>query len=149
MPDRLQITRVACYGVILDSAGRILLCRMGPNEAAAGQWTLPGGGLDFGENLLDGLRREIEEETGLHVTDAEHLDTHDELIVRDEAEYHAVRVVYRVTVGPGEPRHETDGSTDRCAYVSLDELADLPRVPLVNVAVSLISAGPPRPTSGA
>ena len=33
----------------------------------SGQWELPGGGLDFGEDIHAGLKREIEEETGLEV----------------------------------------------------------------------------------
>lgn len=32
------------------------------------EWELPGGGLDFGEDLVEGLRREIKEEMGLEVT---------------------------------------------------------------------------------
>jgi 8-oxo-dGTP diphosphatase len=31
-------------------------------------WTPPGGGIEFGESLADGLRREVREETGLHTT---------------------------------------------------------------------------------
>jgi 8-oxo-dGTP diphosphatase len=33
----------------------------------SGQWELPGGGLNFGEDIHQGLKREIEEETGMRV----------------------------------------------------------------------------------
>lgn len=47
--------------------GKLLLVR--ESESHSGQkWEVPGGGLDFGEDIPTTLRREIEEETGLKVT---------------------------------------------------------------------------------
>ncbi len=46
---------------------KILMVKESDN--LSGQWELPGGGLDFGEDLQEGLKREIEEEMGLSVTD--------------------------------------------------------------------------------
>jgi 8-oxo-dGTP diphosphatase len=46
--------------------GKILILK--ESEEMGGAWELPGGGLDFGEDIRAGLRREIEEETGLQVT---------------------------------------------------------------------------------
>lgn len=45
---------------------RVLLIRRGA-EPLKGQWSLPGGLLELGEDLEDGVRRELEEETGLEV----------------------------------------------------------------------------------
>lgn len=45
--------------------GKILLLKESPK--LSGQWELPGGGLDFGEDIFKGLRREIKEETGLKI----------------------------------------------------------------------------------
>ena len=52
--------------VCFDSAGRILLGRRA-QDPAAGLWDLPGGFLHEGESPLDGLRREIREETALEI----------------------------------------------------------------------------------
>ena len=44
---------------------RILLVRVAPGYMRdVGQWTLPGGGLNFGEDPADGALRELTEETG-------------------------------------------------------------------------------------
>ncbi len=58
--------RVSIKGLFV-SDGRILLFREAP--ALSGQWELPGGGLDFGEDPAVALKREIAEEAGLQVTD--------------------------------------------------------------------------------
>jgi ADP-ribose pyrophosphatase YjhB (NUDIX family) len=52
--------------VIVDRDGRVLLGRR-MIEPALGRWDFPGGFLDENEDPLDGLRREIREETGLEI----------------------------------------------------------------------------------
>lgn len=54
---------VSVAGVIIDDHGRALVARRRDN----GHWEPPGGVLEVDEPILDGLRREIAEETGLDV----------------------------------------------------------------------------------
>ncbi|HEY4160541.1 MAG TPA: NUDIX hydrolase [Candidatus Saccharimonadales bacterium] len=54
--------RVSIKGTVIDDDGRMLLAREGD------AWELLGGGLDHGEAPLEGLKREVHEETGLTVT---------------------------------------------------------------------------------
>ena len=56
-----------CAGaVILDSVGRLLAVRR-RNEPSRGCWSVPGGRVEAGEMTADAARREVWEETGLHV----------------------------------------------------------------------------------
>jgi 8-oxo-dGTP diphosphatase len=56
---------VGVGGVVIHRH-RVLLIRRGC-EPLKGQWSLPGGMLELGEQLEDGVRRELKEETGLEV----------------------------------------------------------------------------------
>ena len=62
-----QRQRVAAYAVILRD-GDILLSRLAASVTPDELWTLPGGGLDHGEDPRDAVVREIHEETGLEAT---------------------------------------------------------------------------------
>jgi len=57
---------VSVAGVVVDDAGRALMIRRCDN----GHWEPPGGILELDEDIEDGLRREVREETGLSVEPA-------------------------------------------------------------------------------
>ncbi len=56
----------AACAVCVDAEGRVLLARRA-HEPSQGLWDLPGGFVDEGEEPLETLRRELEEETGLRI----------------------------------------------------------------------------------
>lgn len=53
-------------GAIIVDAGRVLLCRRG-KQPYLGYWSIPGGAVEAGEPIIEALRREVREETGLEV----------------------------------------------------------------------------------
>ncbi|PRW64815.1 NUDIX hydrolase [Actinopolyspora mortivallis] len=58
---------IHCVGAVIhDRRGRLLLVRRA-NEPGQGMWSLPGGRVEPGEDDHAALRREVAEETGLHV----------------------------------------------------------------------------------
>jgi 8-oxo-dGTP diphosphatase len=61
---------VPAVQALLVRDGRLLLGRRGI-EPGLGKWDLPGGFLEEGEHPLDGLRRELLEETGLEIEPGE------------------------------------------------------------------------------
>jgi len=60
-------------GVLLDDNGCVLLAQRPAGKHLAGFWEFPGGKLEAGETPLAALARELLEELGIHVCDAEPL----------------------------------------------------------------------------
>src|ERR1700732_3227941 len=74
---------VGVGGVIIDQ-GRALLIRRG-REPLLGEWSIPGGMLELGETLEQGVARELLEETGLSVRVVELIEVFDRLYVESIA----------------------------------------------------------------
>ena len=112
---------VGVGGVVLID-GRVLLIKR-RFEPLAGRWSLPGGALEVGETLAEGLAREMMEETGLDVTVGPVLDVFDR-ITRDpdgRTRFHYVLVDYLCYPRGGEPVAGSDVS--EVALVEIDDLA--------------------------
>ncbi|PWD49691.1 DNA mismatch repair protein MutT [Serinibacter arcticus] len=136
--------RVSGYAVVVRD-GEVLLAHLSqePGWDLPDAWTLPGGGLEFGESPVDAVVREVREETGLDVVVGELLGI--DSLVHDSSHgpAHALRIVHRATVVGGTLRPETGGSTDRAAWVPV---ADVPELTLVELAGTALGwAGLPGP----
>lgn len=66
----MKTTAVAC-AVIFDAAGRILLGQRAEGAPYAGFWEFPGGKVEAGETPCQALLRELQEELGITVEEAE------------------------------------------------------------------------------
>ncbi len=111
---------VGVGGVVIQD-GRALLIRRG-SEPLAGQWSIPGGTLELGETIAEGVRRELREETGLEVHVLELIEVFDR-IFRDSGgrtQYHFVILDYLCETVAGTPRPGSD-VTD-VAFVGQEEL---------------------------
>lgn len=123
----VRLVRVGAYAVCRNG-DRLLCCRLAPDQPSPGAWTLPGGGIEFGEHPEAAVLRELEEETGLTgrvegiaaVRSRVHAGRLPDGRPRD---LHAVALLYRVTITGGDLRDEPAGSTDRAAWLSRGELA--------------------------
>ena len=87
-------------GVLMNGAGNVLVNQRRPGTHMAGFWEFPGGKLGAGENPRDGLRRELAEELGVEVLDAEPL-----LVLSHRYPERCVQLdVWRVTRYQGKPQ---------------------------------------------
>ncbi len=129
--------RVAAYAVCRRDDTVLLARWTGPRGP---EWTLPGGGLDHGEDPADAAVREVREETGYTARLDGLLTVYSfQTVIRDSAEpidHHGIQIVYAGTVVGGELCFEVDGSTDMAAWIPLSEVAALTRVKLVDVGLT-------------
>jgi 8-oxo-dGTP diphosphatase len=144
--DLPRIQRVAAYNVCADDESRLLMCRLSNITERPGAWTLPGGGIDFGEHPEAGALRELNEETGyvgriVELLAVDSLRREVRTAHDVEADYHSVRIVYRTEIVGGELRDETDESTDRAAWCTRDELETMTLVELGRIGVKLAFGG--------
>jgi 8-oxo-dGTP diphosphatase len=123
-PDRPV---VGVGGVVIQN-GRALLIKRG-SEPLLGQWSIPGGTLELGESLQQGVARELLEETGLEVEVLDIIETFDRIFLdpaapnaedRSRPKYHYVIVDYLCERLAGEAQAGSD-VTD-IAYATEDEL---------------------------
>jgi len=103
MAGEQNIVRVGAAAVI-GQDGRILLAKR--NIFPKGIWTLPGGGVDYGETSERAVVREIKEETGLTIEPIQLINVH-EMIV-PENKVHRVIFFYMARVVSGDARPSSD-----------------------------------------
>ncbi|HMG44257.1 MAG TPA: NUDIX domain-containing protein [Acidimicrobiales bacterium] len=138
-----RLTRVAAHALCVEG-DRVLLVRLSSGLADGGRWTLPGGGLEWGEHPAEALRRELYEETGLSgdvgAIAGVFSDTFRVGPTREGDELHFLSVVYEVRPALGDLVHEADGSTDLAAWILLADALGLPLVPLAHYGLDLIGS---------
>lgn len=128
-PDR-PIVGVA--GILLDG-DNVLLIQRG-RAPQRGLWSLPGGALEVGETIADGLRREIREETGLEIHVGPLVAVFERILHDQDAavEYHYVLLDYLCRHEGGELTAGDDASDsawfDRKSLSGLDITAGTPAV---------------------
>jgi 8-oxo-dGTP pyrophosphatase MutT (NUDIX family) len=148
-PPRRQ--RVAAYAVLTRGAAageEILLTRMSERTRIPGRWTLPGGGIDHGEDPREALLREVYEETGLHVVPGAVLDVNSTHFTGPRADglvedYHGIHLIFEAAIEPesvGVRPHvtEEESSTDVARWVPMREAATLDLLS----AAALVVRGP-------
>lgn len=147
MPEAIQRefpkAPIVGVGAVVVEGGRVLLVQRG-REPLKGNWSLPGGMLEVGESLHQGVIREVGEETGLQVEPLELIELLDR-IVREEGpdgervRFHYVIADYLCRVIGGSLRAASDAEAVR--WVEWAEWNSDSALALDPITVRVIEAG--------
>jgi len=110
----------ATVGAIIEKDGNILM-ELRNNEPFKNHWCIPGGHIDFGEQVETAVTREVKEETGLTADTYSFFNYYTEYY--PEMDWHAVALVFSVTVSGKEKMQESEVKELR--WFSYDEVLSL------------------------
>jgi mutator protein MutT len=143
MQREFPLAPLVGVGAVIVDEGRVLLARRG-NEPMKGHWTLPGGLLELGETLSDGVMREVREETGLTVEVLQLIELLDRIhrLKEDQGarvRYHYVIADYlcRVTGGPLHAASDADA----VRWVEREEWSGAGALQIDAISARVIEAG--------
>lgn len=125
---------VGVGAMVFNDAGEVFLSQRGPlakNER--GTWEFPGGSVEFGERLIDALKREFREEYGMEIEVGALLAV-DDHILPEEGQHWVSPTYLARQVGPA-PRILELGKCSAIGWFRLDALPrPLSRITQLNVA---------------
>ncbi len=118
-----KLITAATRAVIQDDEGRVLFVRRRDDR----KWGMPAGALELDESILDCLKREVFEETGLEVVSATVMAIYSEprfaFTNAYGGEHQMLAIVFRVDEWRGVPVKDTAETID-ARFFGLDELPD-------------------------
>lgn len=140
-------TRLAAYAVILDGDRILLTWWNGERHPERAGWSLPGGGVEYDETVLEAVVREVREESGYDVEVGDPLAVHSFTgpgTDRPRRPFKGVQLLFDARITGGElGTLEVDGSTDFAQWLPLDEVAAQPsRAEIVDLALELVHRRP-------
>jgi 8-oxo-dGTP diphosphatase len=109
--------------VIHDGKGNFLLQKRSQNTRdEKGKWDVGGGALEFGEEWIDAVEREVEEEIGVKPLKVEFLKAFNALRENNGVNTHWIALVHSVLVDPSEVKIGEPNKIDEIGWFNLNNL---------------------------
>jgi len=113
--------RIGIGVMIQNERGEVLLgLRKGSH--GEGEWSFPGGHLEFGEKIFETAKREVKEEVDLDVNEFEIISVADEMRYIESDGKHYVNIGILAKYEGGEPKVSEPDKCEKWEWFSLDDL---------------------------
>lgn len=124
MIQGINFIGVSAGAMIINDRGEIFLAKRGPKTRnERGCWENPGGSVEFGEKLVDAVKREVMEEYGAEIEILEQFPAEDHLIPAEHQHWVATTFLARFKQG-STPRIL---EPDKCSAIGFFSLDNLPQ----------------------
>lgn len=119
-----KYTVVAAHGLIEKDGKFLVLHRAKTDGYMPGFWDIPGGTIEFGEDIKKALTREIKEETGLKVKIGKIVSAYGYQSGEDR---HQFQLVYECEYISGKIKLDVDSHDEYC-WVTIEEMKNLKKI---------------------
>lgn len=109
-------------GIAVVKEGKVLIIRREPNDFLGGNYELPGGGIEENETFLEGITRELEEETGLQIKEVVNLFEGFDYSTEIKGNVRQINFLVRTDTYNVTLSHEHDAFL----WIGIDELQNIP-----------------------
>lgn len=119
--EKIDRFNIRVYALIIHQDAILIL-----KEPYAGEilYKFPGGGLEFGESLIDGLKRELKEELNLNISHVSHFYTQEEFMVsKFRANEQLLTIYYKVKLENIVDLTKHDQAIQELIWVPLKDLS--------------------------
>lgn len=111
-------------GVMIQNEKGEVLLGLRKGSHGEGEWSFPGGHLEFGETVFETAKRETKEETGLEVDTFELISVADEMRYIESDDKHFLNVGVKAVYKGGEPKLMEPEKCEKWQWFVLDNLPD-------------------------
>ena len=111
-------------GVMILNDKNELLMTQRISSHGIGEWSFPGGHLEFGETIVEAARREVKEETGLDIEKIEVFSVADEMRYLKTHNKHYVNIGLVAHYEGGEPKIMEPEKCTGWRWIHIDEMPD-------------------------
>lgn len=119
--EEKKYPRIGIGVLIQNDKGEVLIGQR-KSSHGIGEWSFPGGHLEFGETMYECAKREVMEETGLDTNNFDLISIADEMRYLESDGKHYVNIGIKARYDGGEPKNMEADKICGWQWFSLDDL---------------------------
>ncbi|GIW61302.1 MAG: DNA mismatch repair protein MutT [Patescibacteria group bacterium] len=131
--------KIGVYGAILDKEKNLLILKRASHDSHPGIWEIPGGALNFNEDLDQGVQREVYEETGLSVNALFPFAAYSEISTKG---YQVIRIAYLCKLLNDKHSVSLSSEHDEYQWVNLEQVTRINRSNFLNHVLGVLKTYP-------